>query len=122
MKSFRMSIAIFAVMMLIIILNHLYILNTADQLCTILQSLPSPTSPQCIQQIVILEKLWEKHSGTINLSTTSAKTEAISNDIIKLKHLALNLEISDFEVTRHQLLSTVRNIKKSEKLSFKNII
>ena len=117
-----MSIAIFAVMMLIIILNHLYILNTADQLCTILQSLPSPTSPQCIQQIVILEKLWEKHSGTINLSTTSAKTEAISNDIIKLKHLALNLEISDFEVTRHQLLSTVRNIKKSEKLSFKNII
>ena len=122
MKSFRMSIAIFAVMMLIIILNHLYILNTADQLCTILKSLPSPTSPQCIQQIVILEKLWEKHSGAINLSTTSAKTEAISNDIIKLKHLALNLEISDFEVTRHQLLSTVRNIKKSEKLSFKNII
>ena len=122
MKSFRISIVIFAVMILIIISNYLYISKISNQLCAMLQSIPSPTTPQCIQQIVILEKFWDKHSNTINLSTTATKTETISSDIVKLKHLALNLEISDFEVTRHQLLSTIRNIQKAEKLSFKNII
>ena len=122
MKSFRISIAIFSVMILTIISNYLYISKISDQLCAMLQNIPSPTSPQCIQQIVILEKFWDKHSSTINLSTTAIKTETISSDIVKLKHLALNLEISDFEVTRHQLLSAIRSIKKTEKLSFNNIV
>ena len=122
MKSFWISIVIFTTMVLIIISNYLYILKITDKLCTMLQSIPTPTDPQCIQQIVILERFWEKHHSIINLSTAAIKTDAISSDIVKLKSLAIKFEMSDFEVTRNQLLNAICSIKKTEKISLKNII
>lgn len=122
MKAFWISIVIFATMVLIIILNYLYILQITDKLCTILQGIPSPTEPQCVQEIIVLERFWEKHHGIINLSTAAIKTDTISSDIVKLKTLALTFEISDFEVTRNQLFNAIYSIKETEQLSLKNII
>lgn len=122
MKSFWISITIFTAMIIMIVLNYFYISRTTNRLCDILQSLPEPTDPECNKQIAELEKYWENHYRIIKISTASTEITNISNEIIKLKCLAMEYETSDFEVTRHQLLNAIRNIKKSEKLLIENII
>ena len=122
MKTFWIAIAIFTTMLFIIISNYLYIITITDNLYTMLQSIPLPTSPQCICKIEAFKKYWERNCDIINLSTSAAKTDSISNDIIKLKCLASEFDASNFEVTRHQILNAINNIKKTEILSFNNII
>lgn len=121
MKSFWISITIFTLMICIILLNSLYISKTTDKLCLMIQTISPPTTEQCNSQIVALEKYWKKHNRIIKLSTPASQINIISNEIIKLKQLALSLEISDFEVTRYQLISTIYNIKTAE-MSIENII
>ena len=122
MKSFWISITIFTAMIIMIVLNYFYISKITNELCDKLQSLPEPTDPQCNQQITELEEYWENHYLIIKISTASTEITNISNEITKLRYLAIEFETSDFEVTRHQLLNAIYDIKKSEKLLIENII
>ena len=122
MRAFGISIIIFVIMLLIIIFNYLYVLKTIDNLYTTLQAVPPPTNANCFQQIIAFEQYWNKHSKIIKTSTTASEINFISGSIVKLKLLALDSEVSEFEIVRHQLLKTIYNIKKEEKLSLENII
>lgn len=122
MKSFWTAVIIFSVMIMMIIANSLYMSKITTNLCEMLRNISEPADYQCIQQIIRFENYWKKHCNIIKLSTTSDEINSISSAIIKLKYLALELEESEFEVVRHQLLHAICNIRESEQLSLENII
>lgn len=122
MKTFIVSMVLFITMMTLIIVNSLYVNQTANTIMQMTTSLPAPGCLDYSGRITSMERLWEQHYSLLNLTVSLNDLNKVADCISQLKAYSVNDNEQDFESTRQLLVNAIKNLHRLEKLSLDSIM
>lgn len=122
MKTFILSVIIFITMVTIIILNSVYINQTANMLIQMTNSLPTPGCLDYNSRITNMERQWKEHYSLLCLTINLNDLNKVADCISQLKAYSVNDNEQDFESTRQLLINAIKNMHRLEKLSLDSIM
>lgn len=109
-------------MVTIIILNSVYINQTANMLIQITNSLPTPGCLDYNSRITNMERQWKEHYSLLCLTINLNDLNKVADCISQLKAYSVNDNEQDFESTRQLLINAIKNLHRLEKLSLDSIM
>ena len=119
MKTFYVTLAVFATMLGIIIWNACYVDRTAEELNALLDALPP--CEQSAQSTETLRAYWDKHRDIIALSTSFDDVIALDNCIIEMQTAAQEGEGGEYEKNKALAYAAIARIRRIERLSIDSI-
>ena len=122
MKTFIVSMVLFITMMTHIIVNSLYVNQTANTIMQMTTSLPAPGCLDYNGCMTSMERLWEQHYSLLNLTVSLNDLNKVADCISQLKAYSVNDNEQDFESTRQLLVNAIKNLHRLEKLSLDSIM
>ena len=120
MKTFIISTAIFLALIAIIIINYIYINDSADKLDDMAKAI-IPGSENIDESITKLEKLWDKIRFKLELSTNHSLINEIGIKISNIRLLAN--DSANLQLTKELMLlrEKIKELRRLERLSLENI-
>ena len=123
MKAFFISLTLILTILILIGANFLYISRLSQDLIEELESAPLPTQDiQAAQKADHFKSKWETHKKFIQITVNHTEIDMICNTVDELCVFAKMKKDAEFERARRILISTLKNLKESEKLSPTNIL
>ena len=119
MKSFWVSLSIFAVLICLIVCNGIYINKTVTELCDRITALPS--CEQAAPSMGELADFWEHEKDLIGLSVPYEKICAVNGYIAELSYAIEYKEENDFEQSRRLALSAAADLRRLEQFTLGNL-
>lgn len=120
MKSFVVSLTLFALMILAIVWNFFYINQTADRLLSLVDSLPeSPTG--ALEEAEALSDFWHERMDYVGFSVGYTVLDRISEQAATLAAAAKYESDFDYRLAKALLADAVGDMRRLEQFSFGNI-
>ena len=119
MKSFWISLSIFAVLLFLIVCNGIYINQTANELQERISSLPS-----CADATAATSELtdfWEREKNLIGLSVPYEEISALDSYMTELSYAVTYKEENDFEKSRRLALRAAADLRRLEQFTVGNL-
>ena len=118
MKSFIGSIIIFAILIVLVIANSVYIHRSCDEMISILSSL----SEKDLEGANRLSEIWKTHQIIYTISIHDSHVDKITELTEDIKSAVTLGNGAEFEKSITLLKELLLEIKKTEELSFQGII
>lgn len=123
MKGCVVAGAVLVLILVCVILNGVYVRNTAEALLTAVEALPSiPDPANTASAIREIEKLLEKHALILGITIPYSIIDRVSEGLIHLEACVLAGDDQQYAETLALLRDLICELSRSEKLSLKNIL
>lgn len=120
MKSFIGSLVVFALMLTMIVCNHIYITRACEELTLKLEALPPCESAEA--SVADLVRFWEKEKGKFGISISKQVIDKMTLAIRELAHAAKNGDTALFEGARIRAGCLAEEMRSTESLRAQNWI
>ena len=120
MKTFVISLLLFALMIFAIVWNFFYINNTADTLLAFANTLPE-SSAGALERAEALLDFWRKRIDFVGFSVGYTVLDRISEQAISLVTAAKYESDFDYRLAKALLADAVKDMRRLEQFSFGNI-
>lgn len=120
MRSLIISLALFLCLCVCIVFNFIYINKTAGQLYELIESLQCSTEYE--DDLLRLERLWEKSSGVFGLSVSYREIDHFGETLLSLRAAFDAGNSADFGNYRLLLIDAVDEISRLERFSVDNLL
>lgn len=121
MKSFYLAISAFALLLIIIGINFVYVNSKSDELIAMVEELPSPEDAKCRSAVDALQKKWEECERIFQFSAVRTELNAIGDSIMSLKAYCKGKDSVEFEHHRELLLSAIQEVRRLESFRFGSV-
>ena len=121
MKSFLLSMALFALMLLLIVCNFLYVNRTADRLLNLVDSLPSSPDDSALAPAEELSDFWQTRMNSIGFSVGYTVLDRVSEQAATLVCSAQYHDFFGYQLAKELLRDAVSDMRRLEQFSFGNI-
>jgi hypothetical protein len=103
--------------------NYFYVTELSEELMKSVEQLPLPDDTEDVSaQVEQIRQKWLLSRRYVQITVNHAEIELISNAATELYIFARHMQTAEFERARHILISSLENLKSSEKLSPINIL
>ena len=123
MKTFYISFLLFTTLLCAITANYFYVSHLSRSLVDQLEQLPAQNEArELLIQSEQIRKKWETSKKIVQITVNHSEIESISNAATEMCTFAQYQNTSEFERARRILISTLKELGSSEKLSPTNIL
>ena len=122
MKSFVITLLLLTAMLLGIISNSLYINNVVTRMEKMLDTLPAPDHPNCINQAIALQEYWSKQVKIVDLSVNYLLVDRVSEQVALLSSCAQTGDLFGYYSALALLRDALDDLGHLERLSLGSIL
>ena len=121
MKTLTIVLAIFFALCTAMLLNFIYINESADELTHLTEEL-SFDDPSVAKKIEEIEKKWEKSSVIFSLTVNFKDIDYLGESLVALKSSARTRDKDEFERYRLLVIDAIDGVRRLERFSVMNIL
>ena len=121
MKTFTIVLVVFFALCTAMLLNFIYINESADELTRLAESL-SFDDPSVTKKTEELEQKWEKSSVIFSLTVNFKDIDYLGENLIALKSSAESHDRDEFERYRLLVIDAIDGVRRLERFSIINIL
>ena len=123
MRAFFTILILFSILLVAMSVNYFYVTELSEELMKSVEQLPLPDGTEDVSaQVEQIRQKWLLSRRYVQITVNHAEIELISNAATELYIFARHMQTAEFERARHILISSLENLKSSEKLSPINIL
>lgn len=122
MKSFLLSMALFALMLFLIAWNFVYVNRTAETLLDMIDALPSDPDDSALAPAEALSDFWHAKTDSIGFSVGYTVLDRISEQAETLVATAKYHDFFDYQLAKELLRDAVRDMRRLEQFSVGNLL
>lgn len=122
MKSFFISLSLFALLLFAIISNAIYINEEIESITKEIESLGSFESPNFNGELDKIEKSWQDFRVIADISCAYSELNKIDTTLHQLRAYATAKSFDEYEATRATLVLLLRDLARLEKITLKGLI
>ena len=122
MRSFLFTLFLFAVLSAVILANAAYIHRLADEMLTLLDSLPSHAIDGENSQITMLEGKWTKAEKWVSLSVGHEEINRIGQAVAMIRVYYAAKSDVDYLASCDTLRGEIENLRHFERFSLDNLL
>ena len=122
MKSFLLSMALFALMLFLIAWNFVYVNRTAEALLDMVDALPNDPDETALAPAEELSDFWHKRTDSIGFSVGYTVLDRISEQAATLVTTAKYHNFFDYQLAKELLRDAVRDMRRLEQFSVGNLL
>ena len=121
MRSVVISLILFIILITGTVSNAYFINNGVVELSASLSDIPEIHASDCLERIIEFDDQWHEFMNIAALTSTYSELSKISCYIDELYVHLQNKNTVDFENTKCMLKNTLKELPRTEKLSFESI-
>ena len=121
MKTLAVVLAIFFILCAAMVLNFIYINESADELTSLAESL-SFDDPSITDKIEEIERKWEKSSVIFSLTVNFKEIDYLGETLVELKSSAESRNRDEFERYKLLVIDAIDGVRRLERFSIINIL
>ena len=121
MRSVRISVLLFLLMLLLLWGNCSYFYHTTDELISLTEALPA-CKEVAEADLIELETLWERSEPLISVTAQKPLLQQIRSDLICLRSACRYDVPADYEAARQRLLYTLSELRHLETITWSSIL
>jgi len=118
MKSYFATLAVFAVLLIGIIANTVYINRTVTEMNACIDALPSFDAPNSERELEKIIELWGSKQPIVCLSTPLESVESVTDCFRDMEHARASKDKAEYEVARSRASNLMRRIARLERLNW----
>lgn len=123
MKAFYTVLCLFAVMMLAITVNHVYIRQFSEDAIRICEQIdPCLSQSDAVEQAKRIQDRWSANKKFIQITVNHTEIELIDNAVDELWVYTQKGDTSDFEKAKQIAINVFEELGLAEHLAFVNIL
>ena len=120
MRSFYVSLAVFALLLFIIVWNSIFVQQTTDNLIALLTDLPDCDRAE--RKFEHLEEFWEAREWLVALTASRADIESVSEQLIQMRSAVQTGDTIGFERARALAIEAAHHLHHLEEISLDNLL
>ncbi len=120
MKALSISITLFCVLITVIIVNSIFVNNTAKKIDDIADEIVAASDQNNL--LNELDELWRERKNLLGLSISTDQLDTVTNTIIFLNEAVASKNEYDIRKYSALLSDCAHNIKRTEAISIENIL
>ena len=120
MKAFYASLAVFGLLCAVIILNSLFVCQTANQLTDLLEMLPA--CEEATEAFKQAERFWEERRALVALTAPHKDVEALNIQLLQIRAAIQTKDAHAFERARTLAIDAADYLQALEKFSIDNLL
>lgn len=121
MKSLIATVVLLSSVLILSVINFIYVNNTADDLCKMLDALP-PFDDRALQAAAQeIEDYWKKKENIIGLTVSYPFVDRISEEAARLTVSVQAGDLYGFESARALLYDAAEDMRRAEQFSIGNL-
>lgn len=122
MKSFYISLTLFAIMLGGIVANFAYINRTADKLTEMVDALPALSDPTCQEASQDVCDFWLEQADLVALSVSYTVVDRVSEQAALLVGCAACHDIYGYQTALSLLKDAIGDMRRLERFSIGNLL
>ena len=122
MKSFLISMVLFALLLLVIAWNFSYVNSTADRLLEMIEEMPSSPDDSALSPAEELSDFWHKRTNSIGFSVGYTVLDRVSEQAATLVTSAKYHDFFNYQLAKELLRDAVRDMRRLEQFSVGNLL
>ena len=121
MKELKIAIFSFIILLTCTISNSIFIINSTNNLIVSIEGLPDMNSELCESGLEELESSWNHFKSKASLTSNYAEINKINLLISELRVHYSNQNEEDFDSVVENIINSLNELSRLEKLSFESI-
>lgn len=122
MRSFILTLLLFAVLMVLIVCNFIFINRTVDELLGMIDRLPAAPGSAAVQAAAALTKRWDEVHPHFSYSVSTIELDHVTTALTVLNARCAAGDADEYQCTLAQLRLAVSELGRLERFSVLNLL